>query len=69
MLGERIDSGPNGPQAVGSLAEVVHALTVERLLFLNRSTITLGIDEAFKLNEQPGGTLNNLRFRAAAQLR
>jgi hypothetical protein len=68
-LGEVLATGPSGAQAVGSLAEVTHALSAERLLFLDRYALTLGVDEVFKLNQSFNGVLANTRLRAALQIR
>ncbi|HEY4309069.1 MAG TPA: capsule assembly Wzi family protein, partial [Pirellulales bacterium] len=68
-LGERVATGPNGPQAIGSLTEVMHALSAERLLFWDRYAITLGLDEVFKFNETPNSVVGNTRVRAGIALR
>jgi hypothetical protein len=68
-LGERVANGPNGPQAAGSMTEVMHAFTAERVLTRGRYSYTLGVDEVLKFNETLNGVLANTRARAAIQLR
>ncbi len=47
----------------------MHAFTAERMLFINRYAVSVGVDQVFKFNETPNGVLENTRLHASIQVR